>query len=171
MDLTSLSPLDGRYRNDVSELAGFFSEAALMRYRLRVEVEYLIMLTKARSVPTVAPLEPAQISQLRALYREFGPTQAEQIAAIDARVNHDVKAIEYWMRDQLDRIGIGHLKEMVHFGLTSEDINNLAYSLMMREARDLVISPAIGDIMNHLHRMALEETGAPIKEAMKTMEG
>ena len=85
MDLTSLSPLDGRYRNDVSELAGFFSEAALMRYRLRVEVEYLIMLTKARSVPTVAPLDPAQISQLRALYREFGSTHAEQIAAIDAR--------------------------------------------------------------------------------------
>ena len=157
MDLTSLSPLDGRYRNDVSELAGFFSEAALMRYRLRVEVEYLIMLTKARSIPSVAPLEAAQISQLRQLYREFGPTQAEQIAAIDARVNHDVKAIEYWMRDQLDRIGIGHYKEMVHFGLTSEDVNNLAYSLMMREARDLVISPAIGDVMNHLHRMALEE--------------
>ena len=156
-DLTSLSPLDGRYRADVAELEAYFSESALMRYRIRVEVEYLIMLTKARSVSTVPGLTPTQVGQLRELYRNFTPHDAQAIAAIDARVNHDVKAVEYWMREKLDTFGIGHLKEMVHFGLTSEDVNNLAYALMMREARDLVMSPAIGEVMNHLHRMAFEE--------------
>ena len=128
-----------------------------MRYRIRVEVEYLIMLTKARSVSTVPGLTPTQVGQLRELYRNFTPHDAQAIAAIDARINHDVKAVEYWMREKLDTFGIGHLKEMVHFGLTSEDVNNLAYALMMREARDLVMSPAIGEVMNHLHRMAFEE--------------
>ncbi|MFN5928927.1 MAG: adenylosuccinate lyase, partial [Roseiflexaceae bacterium] len=121
-DLTSLSPLDGRYRADVAELEAYFSESALMRYRIRVEVEYLIMLTKARSVSTVPGLTPTQVGQLRELYRNFTPHDAQAIAAIDARVNHDVKAVEYWMREKLDTFGIGHLKEMVHFGLTSEDV-------------------------------------------------
>jgi len=151
-DLTSLSPLDGRYRADVAELEAYFSESALMRYRIRVEVEYLIMLSKARSVTTVPAIDAAQAGQLRELYRNFSPADAATVAAIDARVNHDVKAIEYWMRDKLDAFGMGNLKEMVHFGLTSEDVNNLAYALMVREARDVVMSPAIGEVMNHLHR-------------------
>lgn len=155
--LTALSPLDGRYHADVAVLAGYFAESALMRYRIRVEVEYLIMLCKARPVVAVANLEPAKTDALRALYKTFGPAEAAAIAAIDARVNHDVKAIEYWLRDRLDALGIGHLKEMIHFGLTSEDVNNLAYALMVREARDNVLSPAIGEVMNHLHALSLDE--------------
>lgn len=155
--LTALSPLDGRYHGDVAILAGYFAESALMRYRVRVEIEYLIMLCKARPVVAVANLEPNQVDALRALYRHFGPDDAAAIAAHDARVNHDVKAVEYWIRDRLDALQLGHLKEMVHFGLTSEDVNNLAYALMVREARDTVMSPAIGSVMNHLHALSLEE--------------
>jgi adenylosuccinate lyase len=155
--LTCLSPLDGRYRADVAALEAYFSESALMRYRVRIEVEYLVMLSKARDVATVAKLDAEHVAQLRGLYRNFSSSDAAAIAAYDAKVNHDVKAVEYWIRDQLDAFNLGHLKEMVHFGLTSEDVNNLSYSLMVREARDLVMSPAIGEVMNHLHRMAVEE--------------
>ena len=126
-DLTSLSPLDGRYRADVAELEAYFSESALMRYRVRVEVEYLIMLSKARSVTTVPAIDAAQAGQLRELYRNFSAADAAAVAAIDARVNHDVKAIEYWMRDKLDAFGcqsrmypLGHASASggeVHHGL------------------------------------------------------
>jgi adenylosuccinate lyase len=160
--LTCLSPLDGRYQRDVAELEAYFSESALMRYRVRVEIEYLIMLSKARDVATIVKLDATQVGQLRNLYRNFSEASAAAIAAYDAKVNHDVKAVEYWIRDQLDNIGLGQLKEMVHFGLTSEDVNNLAYSLMVREARDLVMSPAIGEVMNYLHQMAIAEAHTPM---------
>jgi len=155
--LTCLSPLDGRYRADVADLEAYFSESALMRYRIRVEIEYLIMLSKARDVASVTKLDATQVGQLRHLYRNFTADAAAAVAAHDARVNHDVKAVEYWIRDQLDQLGLAALKEMVHFGLTSEDVNNLAYALMIREARDLVLSPAIGEIMNALHQFAVAE--------------
>jgi adenylosuccinate lyase len=160
--LTALSPLDGRYRPDVAALEAFFSEAALFRYRVRIEVEYLIFLTKARDVTFVPPLTPQAVAELRGLYRTFGEAEAEALAAWDRKVNHDVKAVEYWLREQLDKLGLGAWREALHFALTSEDVNNLAYALIAREARDLVLLPALGDIGAALHELALREAATPM---------
>ena len=160
--LTALSPLDGRYQHDVAELGAYFSEAALYRYRVRVEIEYLVFLCRARNVGFVPALDPQVVGELRALYRNFSPTDAEAIAAWDARVNHDVKAVEYWIRERLDALGLMAWKEAVHFGLTSEDVNNLAYALMIREARDLVLVPAIGQLLATLEQLAFAEAATPM---------
>ncbi|NTU78944.1 MAG: adenylosuccinate lyase [Chloroflexales bacterium] len=160
--LAAISPLDGRYRGDVAGLAGYFSEAALFRYRVRVEVEYLIFLSRAPSVGFVPPLEPHQQAALRLLYRQFSDDDARAIAAWDRRVNHDVKAVEYWLREQLDRLGLSQWNEAVHFALTSEDVNNLAYGLLVREARDLVLLPALGKILERLRDLADAEAATPM---------
>jgi adenylosuccinate lyase len=160
--LTTLSPLDGRYRSDVAALEAYFSEAALFRYRVRVEAEYLIFLTKARNVTFVPPLTPQAIAGLRGLYRAFGVEDAEEIAAWDRKVNHDVKAVEYWLRERLGQLELGAWQEAVHFALTSEDVNNLAYALMVREARDLALLPALGEIGAALHDLALREAETPM---------
>src|SRR5262245_5349042 len=160
--LTTLSPLDGRYRSDVSALEAYFSEAALFRYRVRVEVEYLIFLTKARDVTFLPPLSPQAIAELRGLYRAFSIEDAEDIAAWDRKVNHDVKAVEYWLRERLGKLGLGDWREAVHFALTSEDVNNLAYALMAREARDIVLLPALGEVGAALHDLALREAEMPM---------
>ncbi|HEX9370227.1 MAG TPA: adenylosuccinate lyase [Roseiflexaceae bacterium] len=160
--LTALSPLDGRYRAEVSDLEAYFSEAALFRYRARVEVEYLIFLTKVRDVTFVPKLGPQAAAELRGLYRAFRLEDAEAIAAWDRKVNHDVKAVEYWLREQLGKLGLGAWKEAVHFALTSEDVNNLAYALLLREARDLVLLPALGELGAALHELALREADTPM---------
>ena len=160
--LTALSPLDGRYRKDVAELEAYFSEAALFRYRARVEIEYLIFLTKARDVTFVPKLDAQAAAELRGLYRAFHAEDAERIAEWDRQVNHDVKAVEYWLREQLDKLGRGAWKEAVHFGLTSEDVNNLAYALLLREARDMLLLPALGQLGAALHDLALREAATPM---------
>jgi adenylosuccinate lyase len=160
--LTSLSPLDGRYRADVAELEAYFSEAALFRYRARVEIEYLLFLTKARNVTFVSKLDAQPTAELRGLYRAFRAEDAEAIAAWDRKVNHDVKAVEYWLREQLDKLGYGAWKEAVHFALTSEDVNNLAYALMLREARDLVLLPVLNDLGIALRNLSLDQAAAPM---------
>ena len=160
--LTALSPLDGRYRKDVAELEAYFSEAALFRYRARVEIEYLIFLTKARDVTFVPKLDAQAAAELRGLYRAFRAEDADRIAEWDRQVNHDVKAVEYWLREQLDKLGRGAWKEAVHFGLTSEDVNNLAYALLLREARDMLLLPALGQLGAALHELALREAATPM---------
>lgn len=160
--LTALSPLDGRYRRDIAELEAYFSEAALFRYRVRVEIEYLIMLTKARGVSFVPSLETATTADLRSLYRQMGDDEVAAIAEWDRKVNHDVKAVEYWLREQLDQRGLGEWKEAIHFGLTSEDVNNLAYALIVREARDLALRPILSELLTSLHDFALYEAETPM---------
>lgn len=160
--LGAISPLDGRYRGDLAPLAGYFSEAGLFRYRVRVEVEYLIFLARAPSIGFVPPLSQHQQAALRSLYRQFSDDDARAIAAWDRKVNHDVKAVEYWLREKLDELEMGAWKEAVHFALTSEDVNNLAYGLLVREARDLVILPAIGAILERLRELADLEAATPM---------
>lgn len=161
--LTALSPLDGRYRADVAPLEPYFSEAALFRYRVRVEVEYLIYLTtRLRVVTFVPPFNEAQQGELRALYRKFDPQYAQEIAAWDRRVNHDVKAVEYWLRERLTAMGLEAWVEAVHFALTSEDVNNLAYSLLIQEARDQVLLPALKRILVDLREWAHVEADTPM---------
>ncbi len=155
--LAALSPLDGRYRPDVAALASYFSEAALFRYRVRVEVEYLILLARSPRVGFVPAFDAAQMAGLRALYRQFSDADAIAISAWDRKVNHDVKAVEYWLRERLDGLGLGAWKEAVHFALTSEDVNNLSYGLLVRDARDAVLLPALGQIEARLRELALGE--------------
>ncbi|PDW03213.1 adenylosuccinate lyase [Candidatus Viridilinea mediisalina] len=152
--LGAIAPLDGRYRADLAPLASYFSEAALFRYRVQVEIEYLIFLSRAQKVEFVPAFDPNQQAALRALYRQFSDDDALAIAAWDRKVNHDVKAVEYWLREQLDRLGMGAWKEAVHFALTSEDVNNLAYGLLVREARDQVLLPALAHILERLRELA-----------------
>lgn len=159
--LLALSPLDGRYQPDVAALEPFFSEFGLFRYRVLVEVEYLILLARMPSVSFVSPLHVQHQEKLRALYRDFALSQAQEIAAWDRRVNHDVKAVEYWIREQIEAMGLAPYAEAVHFALTSEDVNNLAYALIVREARDMVLIPALEEIYTWLQRIAHAEAETP----------
>lgn len=160
--LTAISPLDGRYRRDVAALEAYVSEGALYRYRVRVEIEYLLFLTRARNQSFVPPIDPQASAELRALYRTFSEADAEAIAGWDRKVNHDVKAVEYWIRERLAEQGRGQWSEAVHFALTSEDVNNLAYALIVREARDLVLRPAINEVLLVLHTLILREAETPM---------
>ncbi len=155
--LNALAPLDGRYRRDVAALAAYFSEAALFRYRVRVEVEYLIFLARTPSLTFVPTLTASQQATLRALYRQFHLEDAQAVAAWDRQVNHDVKAVEYWLRERLAGLGLEAWAEAVHFALTSEDVNNLAYALLVREARDLVLLPALNELHGSLRELAFVE--------------
>jgi adenylosuccinate lyase len=160
--LNALAPLDGRYRRDVAALAAYFSEAALFRYRVRVEVEYLIFLARTPSLTFIPTLTASQQARLRALYRQFSQEDAQAVAAWDRRVNHDVKAVEYWLRERLAGLGLEAWAEAVHFALTSEDVNNLAYALLVREARDLVLLPALNELHGVLRELALVEAETPM---------
>jgi adenylosuccinate lyase len=160
--LDALSPLDGRYASAMAPLRAYFSEAALFRYRVRVEVEYLIFLARTPSIQMVPPLNSQQQGTLRALYRHFADTDARAIAAWDRKVNHDVKAVEYWLRERLTALGLADWQEAVHFALTSEDINNLAYALLLRDARDYVLLPALAELRAHLRGLAQAEAATPM---------
>lgn len=160
--LAALSPLDGRYASAMEPLRAYFSEAALFRYRVHIEVEYLIFLARAPKIHTVAPLNSQQQGALRALYREFGAADARAIAAWDRKVNHDVKAVEYWLRERLAALGMAGWQEAVHFALTSEDVNNLAYAMLLRDARDGVLLPALADLRARLRELALNEAETPM---------
>lgn len=160
--LDSISPLDGRYRHVMEPLVPYFSEGALYRARVQVEVEYLLFLARAPSIGFVAPLSPQQQGALRALYRQWGVESAAAVAEWDRRVNHDVKAVEYWLRGEMQRLGLEAWTEAVHWGLTSEDVNNLAYALLLRESRDNVLLPALRDIEAELRMLALRYADAPL---------
>lgn len=129
----ALSPLDGRYRHLVEELAEAFSEAALNRARVHVEVEWIVALT-AHRVAGTNPLDPTTVQALRKRVSEFGPHDVATLAALEATTQHDVKAVEYFVRQVLTDLGLSHLHELAHFGCTSEDINNLSYALLLRDS-------------------------------------
>ena len=127
--LNAISPLDGRYGNAVKNLSAFFSESALMRYRLKVEVEYLIAIGNEKGIQELGPFSTTEQARLRKIYKNFNSACAEKVKRIEAITNHDVKAIEYYLRDKLKKT----LHPWVHFALTSEDVNNLSYSLMWQD--------------------------------------
>lgn len=160
--LTALSPLDGRYRAEVAAISGHFSEAALWRYRVRVEVEYLLFLSRSRRINLVPALDGQQTGALRNLYRQFSLADAAAIAVWDRKVNHDVKAVEYWLREKLVEQGLDVYQEAMHFALTSEDVNNLAYGLMVQAARDEVLLPALGDMLTHLRELQFTYADSPL---------
>jgi adenylosuccinate lyase len=158
--LTALSPLDGRYASQVEALRPFFSEAALIRHRVRVEVEWLIALAEETNVAELAPFSPAAMAAMRALAAEFSDADAERVKAIEATTNHDVKAIEYWIRERVrDRPELVAASEFIHFACTSEDINNLAYALMIRDARDRVLVARVDALIARLVELAHAHAG------------
>jgi adenylosuccinate lyase len=149
--LTALSPLDGRYAHSVEQLRGHFSELALIRHRVRVEIEWLLALGAEPGVAEIAPFAPQAVAKLRALAEAFDARHGERVKAIERETNHDVKAIERWIREQVagDPV-LERSSAFIHFACTSEDINNLAYALMVREARDAVLLPAVDKVLSQL---------------------
>ena len=148
--LNTISPLDGRYIKDTQKLSDYFSESALIKYRLLVEIEYLIMLGDEKHVLELEPLSISDKSKLRRIYKSFGDDEAKRVKAIETATNHDVKAVEYYIRERLDKMNKKRLFPWVHFAITSEDINNLSYSLMWQNAVLDVYIPDLDSLIKKL---------------------
>jgi len=151
--LTAISPVDGRYRDKVVELGEYFSEFALIKYRVYVEIEYFIALTNI-PLPQLASFDPARKADLRNIYESFSLSDANQIKEIEKVTNHDVKAVEYFIKDKFDNLGLEKFKEFIHFGLTSQDINNTAVPCSLRDAIQNVYIPLIDELIAKLEAMA-----------------
>jgi len=138
--LTAISPVDGRYHSITAPLSGYFSESAIIRYRVRVEIEYFIALCKI-PLPQLRSVDKKVFPKLRLVYKNFQPEDAIRIKEIEKETNHDVKAIEYFLKERFDRFGLGTVKEFIHFGLTSQDINNTAFPLALRDGWREILGP------------------------------
>jgi adenylosuccinate lyase len=147
--LLAVSPLDGRYASRIQNLVPYFSEFGLIRYRVHVEIEYLIRLSSL-NLKNCPPLPESAVSVLRDWVKDFTPADAEVVKGIEKKINHDVKAVEYWIKEKLEGQGLENWKEFVHFGLTSQDINNTAIPLSIRENYERVIRPDLIGIMEVL---------------------
>ena len=159
--LKAISPVDGRYGNTTRQLADYFSEYALIRYRIRVEVEYFIALCEL-PLPQLKGVNAAAREALRGLYRDFSLADAERVKAIEATTNHDVKAVEYFLKERMAPLGLGAYAEFIHFGLTSQDINNTAVPLSLREALEQAYLPALAALRDRLAAMAAEWHEVPM---------
>ncbi len=164
MNLTSLnaiSPIDGRYRNKVEQLTPYFSEEALIKYRVKVEIEYFIALCNI-PLPQLSDFNEAFFENLRNIYTEFSSKDAQRIKDIEKVTNHDVKAVEYFIKEKFDALGIEKFKEFIHFGLTSQDINNTAIPLSIKDAFDTVYIPELSILLNKLTEIANEWSDIPM---------
>lgn len=160
--LTAVSPIDGRYHDKTAELADFFSEYALIRYRVRVEIEYFIWLCQL-PLPQLQSFPANLFPQLRAIYEEMTVDQAAHVKEIERVTNHDVKAVEYFIKEQFDAVGgLDAYKEFIHFGLTSQDINNTSVPLSVKEALDKVIVPLTEELIAQLRTYADEWKDVPM---------
>ena len=149
--LSAISPIDGRYRNQTQSLAPYFSEFGLIKYRVQVEIEYILFLAEKKVYQLPKHIKAAK---LRAIYLQFDEAAAQQIKAIERVTNHDVKAVEYYIKEQLDALGAEACKEWVHFGLTSQDINNTAIPLLWKEALEFVFLPSLENVALLLKQQA-----------------
>ena len=153
--LTALSPLDGRYQKKTAGLRAYFSEFALIRYRVHVEIEWLIALSQTKEIAECAPFSDDAVSALRDAAVRFSITDAERVKAIEATTNHDVKAVEYWLRERFaNHPEIFKARAFLHFACTSEDINNLSHALMLKGAREAAMLPALNAIVERLRGLA-----------------
>ena len=160
--LTAVSPIDGRYRDKTELLADYFSEYALIRYRVRVEIEYFIALCEL-PLPQLVSLDKTLFEQLRDIYRNFGEEEARRVKAIEEITNHDVKAVEYFIKEEFDKIGgLDVYKEFVHFGLTSQDINNTSVPLSLKEALECVFFPQVEELIAQLRTYSDEWKDVPM---------
>jgi adenylosuccinate lyase len=151
--LFSISPIDGRYAQSTESLRAYFSEFGLIRYRVLVEVEYFIALSEI-PLPQLASFPSAKAIALRSIYQNFSEEQAQQIKDIEKTTNHDVKAVEYFLKNEFDRLGLAAYKEFIHFGLTSQDINNTATPLLLKEFLDREFFPQLNQVVSQLEQQA-----------------
>ena len=160
--LTAVSPIDGRYRSKTKSLADYFSEYALIRYRVRVEIEYFITLCEL-PLPQLESFNSALFEQLRNIYRNFDEASAARVKEIESITNHDVKAVEYFIKEEFDKIGgLDDYKEFIHFGLTSQDINNTSVPLSVKEALEEVFYPQVEELIAQLKEYAEEWKNVPM---------
>lgn len=160
--LTAISPIDGRYRGKTEALADYFSEYALIRYRVRVEIEYFITLCEL-PLPQLADFDAALFERLRNIYRRFSEQDAARVKDIEKVTNHDVKAVEYFIKEEFDRIGgLEAYKEFIHFGLTSQDINNTSVPLSIKEALEMCYYPQLEELIAQLQAYAEEWKDVPM---------
>ena len=160
--LTAISPIDGRYRGKTERLADYFSEYALIRYRVRVEIEYFITLCEL-PLPQLKTFDHSLFETLRDIYRKFDETSAQRVKDIEKVTNHDVKAVEYFIKEELDKIGgLDAYKEFIHFGLTSQDINNTSVPLSIKEALAEVYVPMVEELIGQLQAYADEWKDVPM---------
>lgn len=163
--LTAVSPIDGRYRRATAVLSDYFSEGALIRYRVRVEIEYFIALCRL-PLPQLAAVDPDQFRRLRDTARTFSMDHAARVKQIEKITNHDVKAVEYFLKETFDALGLAPYKEFIHFGLTSQDINNTAMPLALKEAWQAVMLPALQGTVTDLAAKA--QTWKPVPMLART---
>ena len=147
--LTAVSPIDGRYHGKTEILSEYFSEYALIKYRVRVEVEYFIALCEL-PLPQLADIDTKVFDELRAIYKNFSPVEAQRIKDIEKVTNHDVKAVEYFLKEEFDRLNLEKYKEFIHFGLTSQDINNTSVPMSIKECINDVYIPAVQELVDLL---------------------
>ena len=160
--LTAISPIDGRYRNKTGILADYFSEYALIRYRVRVEIEYFITLCEL-PLPQLASFDHALFDRIRDIYRQFDVEDAQRVKDIEKVTNHDVKAVEYFIKEEFDKIGnLEAFKEFIHFGLTSQDINNTSVPLSIKEALNEAYIPLIEELIAQLKQYADDWSNVPM---------
>lgn len=159
--LTAISPVDGRYRNATQDLGAYFSEFALIRYRVRVEIEYFIALCEV-PLPQLVDFDASLYPALREIYENFTEEDALHIKSIEKVTNHDVKAVEYFIKEKFDALNIADHKEFIHFGLTSQDINNTATPLLLKEAIENVYIPMYNEVLQKLESLAVEWDTIPM---------
>ena len=159
--LTAVSPIDGRYRSKAEALDGYYSEFALIRYRVKVEVEYFIALCEI-PLPQLADVDKAVFASLRGIYENFSIADAERIKEIESVTNHDVKAVEYFLKENFDRLQLGKWKEFIHFGLTSQDINNTSVPMAVKDSIHEVYLPLLKEVIDLLNRYANEWQEIPM---------
>ncbi len=160
-DLTAISPVDGRYRSKTSALATYFSEFGLIKYRVRVEIEYFIALCRYK-LPQLSDIDKNIFEQLRKIYSEFSVSDAKEVKEIEKETNHDVKAVEYFIKRRFDKLGLKKYKEFIHFGLTSQDINNTAVPLSYKEALKEQYIPLLGEVIDKLIELSEEWKNIPM---------
>ena len=159
--LTAISPIDGRYRDKCEALAGYFSEYALIRYRVLVEVEYFIALCEL-PLPQLKDVDKTALEALRDVYRQFTEADALRVKEIERTTNHDVKAVEYLLKEKMDKLGLHPYKEFIHFGLTSQDINNTSIPYSLKEALAEVYNPMLNELIAKLQSLAEEWREIPL---------
>jgi adenylosuccinate lyase len=159
--LNAISPVDGRYRSKTKPLHAFFSEQALIKYRVQVEIEYFIALC-SHPIPQLESFQHSLFEDLRSLYEHFSPEDAKAIKDIEKTTNHDVKAVEYFLKNEFDRLRISDYKEFIHFGLTSQDVNNTAVPLSIKDAVESVIRPEIEKTVLLLEKIATQYDHIPM---------
>lgn len=159
--LTAISPIDGRYRAKAEKLDLYFSEFALIRYRVKVEVEYFIALCKI-PLPQLSSVDSNKFEDLRKIYENFSIENAQHIKEIESVTNHDVKAVEYFLKEKFDDMGLHQYKEFIHFGLTSQDINNTSIPMSIKDALHNVYMPLMDDMLSILERYASEWNEVPM---------